>query len=337
MKSKILIFLGMAAAFGLGHFLQKKDPPQPLVNATQTPPPGGENSRAASNAAEAHQRVIQNDGPKVPIPSPTAEEMMAITSGKPLENRSFKDLTPQQAAILKEALTRLQDPSISMEDAMKILELAAANYGPQILEIASAALKHPAEEVRIRALKLLQRNGDPGILAVASEALKDAAPNVRLSALTALEQQRGPGVKELFKQSLKDSHPDVVLGAVNSASNLPPAQAADVLGEAITACAKDPAVYAINCLAAMHNKEAVPALMKGLTSPDEEVKANAEHIFFSLTGELPENPQKWWDENQHTMDDNLAPIIDGQPNEPIPTDFLPPGVNPPPTAAPPKE
>jgi hypothetical protein len=334
MKQTILIVLGLAAAFAAGtYFRREPTPPAPLTNGTDKPADPEQARKSAEAAARKMQELNKQSGPQVPIPDPTPEEFAALTTGKPLENRSFKELTPEQAAILKDALAQLGDPNLTEEAAMKILELAASNYGPQILDITKAALKHPSEKVRIRALKLIQRNGDPGILAVAKEAMNDPVAHVRLSALTALEQQRGPQVTEIFKSALKDRDKDVMLGAVNSAANLPPGQAAEILGEAITACPTEGGVYAVTCLMGLGTKESVNALIRGLRSSDEEVKVNAEHAFLTLAQELPENPEQWWAENQKNFDDEMTPIIDGQPNEPIPEELLQtlPGAKVPPT------
>ncbi len=330
MKQKIFISLAILAAFGLGLLTKRPDSSTQLSNPT---PPAGTVPPASTGPTKRpdHDRAPgKTEGPSVPVPDPTPEEIMAANTGQPLAARSFKELTPEQIKILGEAMERLKDPKIGEEDVLKILELAADNYGKQILEICAAALEHPSERVKVRALKFLQRNGDPEILPIAEKALKDTNQNVVISAVKALEHQRGPKVKEIYKSLTVGNDKVVAVAAVDAAAALPAAEAAEVMNEAVASPHQDAAVYAITTMAGMSNKEIVAPLIRGMRSTDETVRANAEHIFFTLLQEIPPaaEAETWWNNNKQNFDENLSPIIDGQPNEPIPAELMPnlPGV-----------
>jgi hypothetical protein len=337
MNSRTLLLVLGAFALGIGStilIMSPKEDSKPLENnsdkdaqqqaRTDKPQTAPKDKDAAAKATiKEMDELKRKNGPSWSMPDPHPEDLSLMQAQKQPEPKSFKELTPEQSALLNDALAQLQSSQLPADKALQVLELARKNYGRQILDIAKAALQHQDAGVRRRALQLLERNGDPGVLEVAKLAVADPDATVRLQSVLSLKGQNGPQVAEIYRSLLKDTDENVVMGMLDSTASLPPGTAAPILNEALKTSAKDPALYAINTLASMNNKEALEAMFDGLDSSDPEIKVNAEHFIFMATQaegnfKSAAEARAWWDAHHHEFDDELAPIIDGQPNEAVP-------------------
>jgi HEAT repeat protein len=158
--------------------------------------------------------------------------------------------------------------------AVRILGLAAK---PDAIDALAAATKDPDKDVRRAAVVALGAIKGPATVQPLIDALKDTYWDVRSEAANALGQDRDPRAVKPIIDITSDSDPTVETSAETALlflSRLPNVQADDFAARLNDPNPKVARICAV-CLAVLHDKRAVPALMKMLASSDQTTRLDA--------------------------------------------------------------
>jgi len=166
-------------------------------------------------------------------------------------------------------------------------------------------------KVRMAAMEILAMKDldDPNVVYVASKALKDSELEVRQSAIQACTAITDPAVENVLLTAIADSSEEVRTHAIQVAGHKQPAVRMSVLKAGITSQYEDVKEDTVSALVDASSPAAMDILITGLkdTNPDfrNEVRTEIDFLI-SQKFDTYDQAQKWWDDNRSKFDDTLA-------------------------------
>jgi hypothetical protein len=177
--------------------------------------------------------------------------------------------------------------------------------------LADKALDDNDVDVRSAAMEVLIDNevNKPEVLGIASRALKDSEEQIRQNAVEACALVNDPKVGGILVQALSDQSEDVRTAALQVAGQKDTPVRLEVLKAAITSSYEDVKTASVSALTDMSSPDAVDILITGLKDPtpefNEQVKT-ALSLLLSQDFETYDQAKKWWDANRNKFDDELS-------------------------------
>jgi HEAT repeat protein len=185
---------------------------------------------------------------------------------------------------------------------------------PAVIGVVQKALAYPDVELGRAAIDLLEDYDTPEVLPALRLALQSEDEMIRISAVPSLARINHPCVSELLAMALNDTSEQVRAAALEAIQeHEDPIIQLSVLEKGIHGLYEDVKSQTVMILDERSDHRAMEILIQGLDDPSPAFREHLnETLYFLIEKEFNsyKEARKWWAENKHNYDTDLAQIED---------------------------